>query len=128
MSKDNWLEIFRNDRITPLHKALMKCIEFNFVYPNEIKNILYIIPQYRLTLTLSDLIENSIIEIDDVFGCLSFTDDYYLIRDNLSSIMTIMRTNNDFNDKRNQIKELFENLDMNHPKQLVNLINLRNGK
>ncbi|WP_461629088.1 hypothetical protein [Labilibaculum euxinus] len=128
MEKDNCLDIFKKKKFTPLHKAFIKCIEFNYVYPNEIKNILKLIPQNRLTYTLSDLIEYSLVEIDDVFGCLNLTKDYHTILDNLDNIIAIVKLDDDNKVKYHQIMELFERVEMNHPKQLVKLINFRNGK
>lgn len=128
MVKDNNLDIFKRKKITPLHKAIIKCIEFNYVYPNEIKNILKLVPQNRLNYTLSDLIEYALVEIDDVFGCLNFTDDYYTILDNLDNITTIVQSDEDYKVKYHHFMGLFELIGVNHPKQLITIINFGNGK
>ncbi len=119
------ISIFRKEKIKTLHLAFIECVKSGFIYPDVIEDIFQIIHKDRLVLTLSDLIEYSIVELDDIFGGLKLTKDYYLLHNNFSEILAIRNTDKTLADKNTDLYKLLLELDMDHPNFIGEIINLK---
>lgn len=112
--------IFNKRVIKPLHKVIITSIISGYNTSEKIKSIFEIIHMDRLRDTISDLIEMAIIEIDDVFNVLQFTEDFQIFLDNYYQIKKLRITS-----KKELIKHL-EFIGINNPKALSRAINIKN--